>query len=88
VLNPCSPLPDQVYSSMFTKQDLMPVQNKENYILQKKVAYAPANKDSNGTGQCGIRMFDDHGEKRRMKKAKVVNNLVRISKGENGRGTL
>jgi len=63
-----------------TKQDLDAVQNKENYILQKKVAYAPAIKTPTEPAKCEIRMLMiwEKGDE----KAKVVNNLVRISKGE------
>ncbi|MCK0144199.1 hypothetical protein MWU78_00885 [Arenibacter sp. F26102] len=63
-----------------TKQDLDAVQNRENYILQKKVVYAPAIKTPTEPAKCEIRMLMiwEKGEK----KAKVVNNLVRISKGE------
>ncbi|RAJ14249.1 hypothetical protein [Arenibacter echinorum] len=63
-----------------TKQDLDAVQDRENYILQKKVVYAPAIKTPTGLAKCEIRMLMiwEKGEK----KARVVNNLVRISKGE------
>ncbi|MCM4150144.1 hypothetical protein DHD05_00955 [Arenibacter sp. N53] len=63
-----------------TKKDLDTVQNRENYILQKKVAYAPAIKTPTEPAKCEIRMLMiwEKGEKR----ARVVNNLVRISKGE------
>lgn len=63
-----------------TEQDLNNVQDRENYILQKKVAYAPALKTPTGPAKCEIRMLMlwEKGEK----KATVVNNLIRISKGE------
>tara|TARA_R110000737_G_scaffold60142_3_gene86902 strand:- start:276 stop:1469 length:1194 start_codon:yes stop_codon:yes gene_type:complete len=63
-----------------TKQDLDAVQDRENYILQKKVAYAPVINTPTGPAKCEIRMLMiwEKGEK----KARVVNNLVRISKGE------
>ncbi|MCK0132817.1 hypothetical protein [Arenibacter sp. S6351L] len=63
-----------------TKQDLDAVQDRENYILQKKVTYTPAIKTPTGPAKCEIRMLMiwEKGEK----KARVVNNLVRISKGE------
>ena len=48
--------------------------------MQKKVAYAPVINTPTGPAKCEIRMLMiwEKGEK----KARVVNNLVRISKGE------
>lgn len=63
-----------------TKADLDAIEDKENFILQKKVTYAPVIETPSGPAKCEIRMLmlweADKEEVR------IVNNLVRISKGE------
>ena len=64
----------------FTKADLDIIEDKENFILQKKVEYAPVIETPTGLAKLEIRMLmlweSDKQEVR------IVNNLVRISKGE------
>ena len=63
-----------------TKADLEEITDPENFILQKKVVYEPVIKTPTGNATCEIRMLmlweSDKDEVR------IVNNLVRISKGE------
>lgn len=62
------------------QKDIDSITDKSNYILQRKVAYAPVIDTPSGPAKCEIRMLMiwDKGEK----EAKIVNNLVRLSKGE------
>ena len=63
-----------------TKADLDVIDDKENFILQKKVEYASVLETPTGNAKCEIRMLmlweSDKQEVR------IVNNLVRLSKGE------
>lgn len=63
-----------------TKTDLEEITDPENFILQKKVVYQPIIETPTGNAKCEIRMLmlweSDKDEVR------IVNNLVRISKGE------
>lgn len=62
------------------RSDLDSVSNPENYILQKKVTYAPVIKTPNIGSKCEIRvmfLWEKHEER-----PLLVNNLVRLSKGE------
>lgn len=63
-----------------TKADLEEIEDRENFILQKKVVYEPVIETPTGKAKCEIRMLmlweSDKDEVR------IVNNLVRISKGE------
>ncbi|MFN8339352.1 MAG: hypothetical protein U0T36_10055 [Saprospiraceae bacterium] len=63
-----------------TKEDLVKIQDKSNYILQKKVVYEPVLKSPNDPVKVEIRMLmlwpDDEP------KPIVINNLVRLSKGK------
>ena len=63
-----------------TQKDIDAISDKENYILQKKVAYAPVINTPSEPAKCEIRMLMIW--EKGAKKAKVVNNLVRLSKGE------
>lgn len=57
------------------------IPNKENYIIQKKVKYEPILETNNGEkAKCEIRMLMiwEKGQA----KAKIINNLARITKGE------
>ncbi|MCB0653195.1 MAG: hypothetical protein KDC85_18115 [Saprospiraceae bacterium] len=62
------------------RSDLDSVSNPENYILQRKVTYAPVIKTPNISSKCEIRvmfLWEKHEER-----PLLVNNLVRLSKGE------
>lgn len=60
--------------------DIDSIKDPENYILQRKVEYAPVIETPDGPAKCEIRMLCiwEEGEAR----PKVVNNLARLSKGE------
>ncbi|MEM7103607.1 MAG: hypothetical protein AAF502_10780 [Bacteroidota bacterium] len=62
------------------EHDLTGIKNKENYILQRKVAYAPVVETHDQPAKCEIRMLMlwEKGEAR----PRIVNNLARLSKGE------
>jgi hypothetical protein len=61
-------------------KDLDEIEDKENFILQKKVIYEPLIDTPSGPAKCELRvmMIWEKDEA----KVKLVNNLVRISKGE------
>ncbi len=59
-----------------TKEMLDTVAQKENYILQKKISYAPTIATPDGFSKAEIRMMFIWNEK-----PVLVNNLVRLSKG-------
>ena len=63
-----------------TKEDIERVSKPEHFILQKKVNYQPAIQTINEPAKCEIRMLMiwEKGAAR----PEVVNNLVRLSKGE------
>lgn len=63
-----------------TQEELDAINDKENYILQRKVKYEPCIETPSGPTKCEIRllMLWNKGETR----ARIVNNLVRMSKGE------
>ena len=63
-----------------TKEDIEKVSKPEHFILQKKVNYQPAIQTINEPAKCEIRMLMiwEKGAAR----PEVVNNLVRLSKGE------
>ena len=60
--------------------DLDAIEDKENYILQRKVNYAPLIATPNQPAKCEVRMLMlwEKGAAR----PKIVNNLARLSKGE------
>ncbi|MBI5214730.1 MAG: hypothetical protein HY960_03150 [Ignavibacteriae bacterium] len=60
-----------------TKEMLGNIQQKENYILQRKITYAPAIETPDGFSKAEIRMMFVWNEK-----PMLVNNLVRLSKGK------
>jgi hypothetical protein len=64
----------------FTKDDLDRIKDRDNYILQKRISYEPLIKTPNVSAKCEIRMLLlwEQGHP----KARIVNNLVRLSKGE------
>ncbi len=62
------------------KEILDEIEDKENYILQEKVHYAPVIETPDGFAKCEIRMMTLFNTKE--KKANVVCNLMRLTKGE------
>jgi len=62
------------------RNDLDQINNPENYILQEKVNYGPFIATPTGPAKCEIRLMTIWQPGQR--KAEIVNNLVRISKGE------
>ncbi len=62
------------------RYDIESIKDPENYILQKKVSYAPVVETPNQPAKCEIRMLMlwKEGEARPV----IVNNLARLSKGE------
>lgn len=62
------------------RYDIEAIKDPENYILQKKVDYAPVIQTPNDPTKCEIRIMYlwENPEERPM----LVNNLVRLSKGE------
>lgn len=63
-----------------TKEDLDQIEDRENFILQKKVKYEPIVQTPEEAVKCEVRMLMlwNKGESQ----ARIVNNLVRLSKGE------
>ncbi|MEQ9299869.1 MAG: hypothetical protein RIF33_14945 [Cyclobacteriaceae bacterium] len=63
-----------------TKEELDQIEDKENFILQKKVKYEPIVQTPGEAVKCEVRMLMlwNKGESQ----ARIVNNLVRLSKGE------
>lgn len=62
-----------------TVEELDGIEDRENYILQRKVTYEPVIPTPSGPAKCEIRMLMlwVQGESR----ARIVNNLVRLTKG-------
>ena len=60
-----------------TKEKLDEIKNKENYILQHKIEYAPVIETPDDFSKVEIRMMFFWDEK-----PMLVNNLVRMSKGK------
>lgn len=56
------------------------VEDKSNYLLQEKVAYAPIIETMDEPAKCEIRMMLLHNSE--TNKTEIVSNLIRISKGE------
>lgn len=63
-----------------TREDIESVPDPENWILQKKVAYAPAISTPNVPAKCEIRLFYFWPEKD--ERPTLVHNLCRLSKGK------
>jgi len=63
-----------------TPDELDAIPNKDNYILQRKVTYAPVLETPSGTAKCEIRilMLWEKGAE----KPVAFNNMIRITKGE------
>ena len=56
------------------------IEDKSNYLLQEKVAYAPVIETMDVPAKCEIRMMMMHNSK--TDKTEIVSNLIRLSKGE------
>lgn len=56
------------------------IEDRSNYLLQEKVAYAPIIKTMDVPAKCEIRMMLLHNGK--TNKTRIVSNLMRLSKGE------
>lgn len=80
VLKPLFSFSGQGVKINVTQQDLDEVTDPSNFILQEKVQYVPALQTLNDPAKIEIRMLLiwERGEKR----PKLVNNLIRLSKGE------
>ena len=63
-----------------TKEMIDAVEDKSNYLLQEKVAYAPIIETMDVPAKCEIRMMLLHNSK--TNKTEIVSNLMRFSKGE------
>ncbi len=63
-----------------TKEDLDAIEDKSNFILQKRVNYVPVVETLDVPAKCEIRIMTLWNRKKG--EAQVVNNLVRLSKGE------
>jgi hypothetical protein len=63
-----------------TLSDIEAIPNKDNYILQRKVKYQPILQSPNELVKCEIRVMMLWKEKD--SKIEIVNNLVRLTKGE------
>jgi len=63
-----------------TKEMIASIDNKSNYLLQEKVAYAPIIETMDVPAKCETRMMMLHNSK--TNKTEIVSNLMRLSKGE------
>jgi len=63
-----------------SEKDLDEIEEKENYILQKKVNYEPIIETPSGPAKCELRVMMIW--EKDAPNVRIVNNLVRISKGE------
>lgn len=63
-----------------TRADLDEIKNKSNFILQQKVNYQPIVETLDVPAKCEIRMMSLWNKEKGV--SQVVNNLVRLSKGE------
>ena len=80
VLKPLYSFAGSVVIINLNQFDIDAIQDRENYILQRKVAYAPVIPTPNISAKCEIRMLMlwERGAPRPI----LVNNLARLSKGE------
>ena len=62
------------------RYDLEMIKDPDNYILQRKVNYAPIIETPDGNAKCEVRMLMlwEKGEAR----PRIINNLTRLTKGE------
>lgn len=63
-----------------TKEDLDKIEKRENYIIQRKVAYEPVVETMDEPSKCEIRMLMLWLPE--MEKPIIINNLARLSKGK------
>lgn len=63
-----------------TREMIDAVEDKSNYLLQEKVAYAPVIETMDVPAKCEIRMMLLYNSK--TNKTQIVSNLMRLSKGE------
>lgn len=63
-----------------TKEMIVGIKDKSNYLLQEKVAYAPLIETMDDPAKCEVRMMLMHNSK--TNKTEIVSNLMRLSKGE------
>lgn len=63
-----------------TREMIDAVEDKSNYLLQEKVAYAPIIDTMDVAAKCEIRIMLLHNSK--TNKTQIVSNLMRLSKGE------
>jgi len=63
-----------------SREEIEKIEEKDNFILQRKVEYAPIIRTPSGPAKCEIRMLMlwEPGQDR----PQIVNNLARLSKGE------
>jgi hypothetical protein len=80
VLKPLFSFSGQGVKINVTKADIEAVEDKTNYILQRKVNYVPVLETPNEPAKIEIRML--FVWKKEWERPKLVNNLVRLSKGE------
>jgi glutathionylspermidine synthase len=80
VLKPLFSFSGQGVQLHVTKSDLDKIEDKGNYILQKKVQYKPALAAPNEPVKVEIRMLLVW--KKNEAKPRLINNLIRLSKGE------
>ncbi len=80
VLKPLFSFSGQGVQLHVTKSDLDKIEDKDNYILQKKVQYKPALAAPNEPVKVEIRMMLVW--KKNEAKPQLINNLIRLSKGE------
>ena len=80
VLKPLFSFSGQGVKIDVTQSDIEAITDPENYILQEKVTYAEVLQTPSGTAKVELRMLLiwEHGAIR----PKLVNNLVRVSKGK------
>ena len=62
------------------RYDIENIKDPENYILQKKVAYAPVVETPSGKAKCEVRMLMIW--EKDAARPRIINNLARLSKGE------
>jgi hypothetical protein len=63
-----------------TKEMIENISNKSNYLLQEKVVYEPVIETMDVPSKCEVRMMMLHNSK--TNNTQIVNNLIRLSKGE------
>jgi hypothetical protein len=80
VLKPLFSFSGQGVKIHVKKADIDGIEDKSNWILQEKVHYAPVLDTPSGTTKIEIRMLMVW--EKRAKKPTLVNNLIRLSKGE------